>query len=242
MATVLIRTALIYLILITAIRLTGKRQIGELQIAELVVTFMLSELAVYPITDKSVPLVHAVLPIILLLSLEVIFSFIQTKSRAARKLFSGGPTVIIDRGKLCIEELAKNRLDLEELLGELRLKDVFDISEVEYAILEENGKLSVLKKANDSSFTPEQLGLKVSEKGCAHAVIVDGEVNSPALSSASKNEKWLMEYLEREKAELSTVFLMTVNDCGEASLYIADPVNKHRLSRQIHTDSKGNHR
>ncbi len=234
MATVLIRTALIYLILIMAMRLTGKRQIGELQIAELVVTFMLSELAVYPITDKNASLAHAVLPIILLLSLEVIFSFIQTKSRTARKLFSGGPTVIISQGRLCIEELAKNRLDLEELLGELRLKDVFDISEVEYAILEENGKLSVLRKATDSPFTPDQLGIKVSEKGCAHAVVVDGEINRPALVSASKSETWLTDFLNRESADLQSVFLMTVNDAGEVTLFITDPADKHRLLRQIH--------
>ena len=176
MATVLIRTASIYLILIMAMRLTGKRQIGELQIAELVVTFMLSELAVYPITDKNASLAHAVLPIILLLSLEVIFSFIQTKSRTARKLFSGGPTVIISQGRLCIEELAKNRLDLEELLGELRLKDIFDISEVEYAILEENGKLSVFLKAPKRPATVEELGVIPIDAGISHPIIIDGKI------------------------------------------------------------------
>ena len=102
MLTVFFRTILIYLILILCLRISGKRQIGELQVSELVVTFMLSELAVFPITDKNIPLLYAVVPIISLLSLEVIFSFLQTKSISIRKLLSGRPVILISKGKLSV--------------------------------------------------------------------------------------------------------------------------------------------
>ncbi len=235
MATVLFRTIIIYVVLLVAIRVTGKRQIGELQVAELVVTFMLSELAVYPITDSDASLAHAVVPIVLLLSLEVIFSFVQTKSPTIKRVLGGRPTVLINRGKLSAGELARNRIDLEEFLGELRLKDVFDISEVEYAILEENGKLSVLKKAADSPFTPGQLDFSVKEKGNAHAVIVDGKVDVNALGAANKTEKWLAGYLSRREVEAENVFLMTVDDSGGASLYAFDGGDTKRPLRQIRT-------
>ena len=239
MVTVFLRTLIMYFLLVTAVRLTGKRQIGELQISELVVTFMLSELAVLPITDKSLPLSHSVIPITLLLSLEVVFSYIQTKSIAFRKFFSGGPTVLIERGELKAEELLKNRIDLEELLGELRQKGAFSISDVEYAFLEENGKLSVLTKASASPFTPEQIGFPVAEKGCAHAVIVDGKLNCAALTSAYFSASRSEKLLSKEKLSISDVFLMTVDDAGNAFIIVRDPEKPCSVSRQISITSKG---
>ena len=233
MITLFIRTLIIYLVLVAAIRLTGKRQIGELQISELVVTFMLSELAVFPITDKNIPMLHSVIPIVLLLSLEIVFSFVQTKSRVFRNIFSGKPTVIVRRGKLLPEALAGNRLDIEELMGELRLKGVFDISDVEYALLEENGKLSVLPKADSSAITPASLGFKVTERGIAHQVISDGCVSDEELSAASKDRSWLTRILEGAGTVESDVFLMTVNDAGDISIYISDPSDKMKLARQL---------
>lgn len=234
------RTLIIYFILVTAMRLTGKRQIGELQVSELVITYMLSELAVFPIIDKNAPLLHSVIPIVILLSLEVIFSFIQTKSRRFRKIFSGGPTVLISKGKLNAPELAKNRIDLEELLGELRLKGAFDISEVEYAFLEENGQLSVLLKASASPFTPNQLDFNVTEKGCTHAVIVDGEINRAGLSATSKNERWLEELLTGEQLEISTIFLMTVDDAGGITAMITDESDPHKIAKQLRLPPRRN--
>lgn len=233
MLTVFIRTLIMYFTLVIAVRLTGKRQIGELQVSELVVTYMLSELAVFPITDKNAPLFHSVVPIIVLLSLEVIFSFIQTKSIRFRKLFSGGPTLLISKGKLNAAELAKNRIDLEELLGELRLKGAFDIADVEYAFLEENGQLSVLLKASSSPFTPDQLDITVTEKGCAHAVVVDGEINRAGLVSALKTERWLEALLKKENITADDVFLMTVDDAGCSTVMVRDKSDKQKIIKQI---------
>ena len=234
MFTIFFRTIIIYLTTITVMRLSGKRQIGELQITELVVTFMLSELAVYPITDKNVPLIHAIVPIISLLSLEVIFTFIQTKSPKFRKLFNGKPTVIISHGKLCPGELANNRVDISELLGELRLKGVFNINDVEYAILEENGKLSVLTKSSESALTPSQLGFSVDEHGLSHPIIADGVLIPGSLELINKSNTWFENFLTEHTLEQQNIFLMTVDDCGEIDIFVRAGNNKNDLIRRDH--------
>lgn len=234
MITVFFRTIIIYLITITAIRLTGKRQIGELQITELVVTFMLSELAVYPITDKNVPLIHAIVPIISLLSIEVIFTFIQTKSPKFRKLFNGKPTVIISHGKICPGELANNRVDISELLGELRLKGVFNINDVEYAILEENGKLSVLTKSSESAITPSQLGIPVTEHGISHPIVVDGVFIPGSLRFANKSDAWFENFLTEHTLKQQNIFLMTIDDSGEIDVFVCAKNDRKDLVRREH--------
>lgn len=232
MITVFIRTLIIYLILITGMRMTGKRQIGEMQVSELVVTFMLSELAVFPISDKNVPVSHAVIPIVLLLTLEVIFSFVQTKSSFFKKLMGGKPTVLIRRGKLDVSALAENRLEIEELLGELRLKGAFDPADVEYAVLEENGKLSVLMKSAVSPVSPEQLGMKVPEKGFSHEVITDGAVDDESLRATGRDRVWLDGMLEKIGAGTDEVFLMTVDDAGGVGICLSPDERTGRQGKQ----------
>lgn len=233
MITVFIRTIIIYFILIAAMRLMGKRQIGELQISELAITFILSELAVIPISDKNIPVSHAVIPILLLLSLEVILSFAQTKSNMLKKIFSGSPSIIIHRGKLEHSEMLKHRLEIEELLCELRLKGAFDIGDVEYAILEENGKLSVLLKSEKAPLTPYQMNLCPEEEGIAHTVIVDGEIDRKALKEAGRDDNWLFAALSRFDIKYSDVFLMSVNDIGMANVYVKDPSDNKKIKKQI---------
>ena len=186
MITLFIRTLLIYFILLVSIRLMGKRQIGELQITEFIVTFMLSELATTPIIDKRIPVAYAVVPILLLLSLEVIFSFIVSKLPSLKKVFFGSPGILICRGVIMQKELEKNRIDINELLSELRLKDIADPSDVEYAILEDNGKLSVIKKASSSPVTPSDMSIKVKESGVAHPLIICGTVSEAGLKISGK--------------------------------------------------------
>jgi uncharacterized membrane protein YcaP (DUF421 family) len=210
MATVLIRTLLVYILFICVIRLTGKRQVGELQISELVITFMVSELATIPIQDISIPLSYSIFPIIFLLAFEVILSFIMTKSVKAKKLFAGNPSILIKKGKLNQGELSNLRIGVNELLGELRLKDVSDISQVDYAILEQNGKLSVFLKENESSAP--------SITGIGHAIVIDGVINESNLKYSNKNEAWLYKQLTASKIELNDVFLMTVDDDSKINI------------------------
>ncbi len=222
MVTVLIRATIIYLTLLIALRLTGKRQVGELQLSELITTFMISELATTPIQNLSVPLIYSLMPIILLLCTEIILSFLATKSKKLKKMFFGNPSIIIRNGKVDQSELARLRMGINELLGELRLKDVDDISHVDYAILEQNGKLSVFLKSEKQTVTLEDIDKEKENEGISHAVVVDGEINESNLLFAGKDILWLEEFLRARDINMKEIFLLTVNDIGQTTIIYKD--------------------
>lgn len=218
MISVFARTIIIYFILIFAIRLMGKRQIGELQIPELIITLMLSELAVSPIANKNLPILQAIVPIFLLLSIEVIISFILTKSNWLKKVMYGSPIILIKDGKADLQAMADNRIEIDELMSELRLKGAPDIQSVKYAILEDNGKLTVFLKAEKSPPTTKDLGLPPADSGIAHEIIIDGEIVEQNLTLLQKDKNWLFKELLRHGVELKDVFLLTLNDADETHL------------------------
>ena len=220
MATLVIRTLIIYALMLIAIRIMGKRQIGELEISELVITFLLSELAVLPISNKNAPLSHAVIPILLLLSLEVIFSFALSKSALLRKIMIGKPSIIINKGKVDSKELSKLRISMAELMSELRLKGAASLSEVEYAIIEDNGQLSVFKTAGTSPLTPDDAGIAARSRGIAHCVISSGKISQEGLIAAGRDKTWLEFELQKRNTAVSDVCLMSVDDCGDIFLLL----------------------
>ena len=218
MLTIFIRVLLIYLLLLATIRAMGKRQIGELQLSELITTILLSELAAAPIIDDQIPLAFAVIPIATLLSLEVIISFAVTKIPALKPIFDGKPSILICRGRLDRSELARARISLEEFLSQIRLAGIGDISDVEYAILEQNGQLSVIPKRMQSPPDAAAMQMEVAEPGIAHAIIVDGAVSTFDLDLIQRDQKWLTGRLRHYNAELDDVFLFTVDDEGKENL------------------------
>ena len=219
MVTVLIRTAIIYVLFTIAIRLMGKRQVGEMQLSELITTFMLSELAINPIQDISIPIAYSVIPLVFLFAMEVISSFLVMKSPFLKKIFMGTPSVIIKNGVLNQRELARLRISLSELLSELRLKDVSSIEDVDYAILEQNGKLSVFLKADKRTVTIEDLQKsKKPSSGIAHALIIDGDINRSGLEMSGKSEKWLLDYLKKNNLEAKDVFLISVDNTNNINI------------------------
>ena len=219
MAILLIRTILIYAMLILVMRLSGKRQIGELQLSELITTFLLSELASYPLTDPSIPFLHAAVPIITIVCLEIILSFLATKSAIMKKILDGKPSIIIRRGVLDQKEMLKMRLSLEDLLCAIRLNGIAAISDVDYAILEQNGQISVFPKEKKREITLSDLSLKGEDSGLAHAVIADGRIIEENLKNANKTPAWLEKKLkEMHISDICDVFLMTVDDSGGVSI------------------------
>ena len=215
MATCLIRTVIIYILLVLAIRTTGKRQIGELEISELVSTFLISEIASAPIGNQEIPLSFAILPILTIISLEVIVSFLSIRSTLMKKIFLGSPIILIRRGKLQQKELSKARMSVEELLSELRQNGVTAIEEADYAILENNGKLSVTPHAKDKPVTANDLKLQIRESGIAHAVIIDGAIKKEALEGAGYDRTWLEKAVQKSGLPLKEIFLLTVDDLGK---------------------------
>ena len=218
MISVFSRTIIIYITLLFAMRLMGKRQVGEMQAAELIITLLLSERAVGSITNKNLPILHSIIPIFLLLSLEVITSFALTKSNRLKKLLNGAPIVLIKDGEINIKALADNRIEIDELMAELRQKNAPDITSVKYAILEDNGKLSVFLKAENSPPTGQDLHITQTDPGIAHEIIIDGEIVEENLTLMGKDSEWLQIQLDNDNTALEDVFLFTLNDADEIRL------------------------
>ncbi len=218
MITILFRTLIIYLILNIAMRLMGKRQIGELEITDFVTTLLISEIASLPITDNSIPLSHAFIPIVTLIFLEVTSSLLIVCIPRLKNLLTTRPTTLIRNGKFCQKAMRQARISLDELISELRQKDISDLSEVSYAILEQSGKISVITKAKHRQPTIEQLGLTAEENGIYHIVIDQGVINRHSLCQMQLGEDSIHRILKERGLEKKEVFLMMMNDAGEVTV------------------------
>ena len=218
MYTLLFRTIITYILLVGAMRLMGKRQLGELELSELVITMLLSELASVPIADNTIPITFSLIPIAVLISMEVIISYVSIKSRWLKKIIGGSPSIIINKGKLCRSEMERVRLSLDELISQLRLKDIADISDVEYAILEENGQISVIPKITARTVTPADLGITKPETGIVHTIVADGEVSDFNLKLTGHSRRWLTSTLKKHKCRLDRVFILSVDDGGNVNI------------------------
>ncbi len=212
MVTILLRTLIIYVILICAMRLMGKRQIGELEVSDLVTTLLLSEIATLPIENHDIPVMYAVIPIITLLTIEVLSSILVKVSPKLDKILNPKPSILICRGKVNANELTRSRISIDELVSVVRQTGISDISEVQYAILEVGGKVTVIPKAKYRQPTLNDLNIEVKENGIAHIVISEGKLNKFNLDFLGVNDKWLQKTLDENKVALEDVFLMTVDD------------------------------
>lgn len=219
MVTILIRTLIVYFTLIATMRFMGKRQLGELEISDLVTTLLLSDIATLPITNTEIPLSHAIIPILTLTSLEVVLSGALLKLPALKRLLSVRPAILVRNGRPDTKAMASARVSAEELLSQLRQKDVSDISEVAYAILESNGQISIVKKAAQREATAADLGLTPEERGMMHLLVCDGRINRRNMTLAGWDEARLFRELTRRKVEISDVFLLLADDGGRVALF-----------------------
>lgn len=216
MITVFVRTFIIYILLLLSMRFLGKRQVGELELSELITTFMLSELAAMPISDPDIPITYALVPILLLLSIEVVLSFIVSRYAPMRKIFFGAPSILIYKGKVNLKEMKKLRISISELLSELRQKDIADIRDVRCAILEENGKLSVFPRSEAAPVTREDTGIVSAEKGVGLPVLVQGRIMKNTMRDADVDESWIDKKLIENGLTRAEVLLMTVDEQKQA--------------------------
>lgn len=201
MIIVVLRTLILYALVIIALRIMGKREIGQLQPFELVVIIMISELAAIPSENIGVPLLSGIIPILVLLLTGITLAWISLKSERARAIICGTPSVLIERGKILEDELKKNRYSLTDLLEELRIKNVPNISEVEFAVLETNGQLSVFPKSQNRPTIPKDFMLKTQYEGLPLTMIMDGVLNQKNLQQSNKDLNWLMTELKKRKID-----------------------------------------
>ena len=210
-----IRTILLYIVIILAIRIMGKRQIGELQTSGLVVTLLISDIAAIPMQNTEQSLLSGIVPILILIVCEIIISFLMLKRAGFRRIICGKPIVIISDGKINQSEMHRLRMSTEDLSEELRQQGIFNIEDVGFAIVETNGKLSVLKKPEKDIPTAEELGIKTNDKGLEVVIISDGEISKCSLKICGLSRDWLFDTLKKENTELNDVFLMIANGQGE---------------------------
>lgn len=215
MTTILIRTLLIYVFLILTMRLMGKRQIGELEVTDLVTTLLLSEIASLPITNQDIPVSYAIIPMITLLTLEVFSSYILVRVPGLKTLLSARPSVIICRGVLNQTVLREARLSLDELMSEIRQQGISDLSYVDYAILEKNGKLTVLPKAAYAPPTAKEMKLSPSSEGLMHIVYSNDRFSDAGLQMVGKDRAWLSGEMERRGLLLQELFCVTASETGK---------------------------
>lgn len=197
MTLTIIRTLILFTVVVVALRLMGKRQIGQLQPYELVIIIMLSELAAIPMQDIGIPLLSGLLPILTLLVAEVTLSYIALKSVKAREFICGTPVVLIENGKIMEKEMQRARYNINDLLEELRSKNLPNISDVEFAILETSGHLSVISKSQKRPLVPQDLNLSTQYEGLPLALVIDGQVIDKNLQKAQLNPGWLKSELDK---------------------------------------------
>ena len=202
MVSIFIRTILVYILLNVVLNIMGKRQIGELEVGELVCTLLISEIASIPISDPDIPLSWAVVPIIFICAIEVALSAIKNRCTKIKRAVEGNSLYIIYKGRLRQKVLLENRISINELLTEMRIQGFGGTDDVEYAILEQNGKISLFDKSTSLS----------------HFLVLDGEVNKNAMRELGFDEGWLDRLLKEEALSLGEVFLLSVDDEGKRNI------------------------
>lgn len=218
MYAILFRTLILYVLITVVIRLMGKRQVGELEMSELVTTLLLSQIASLPIEEPEIPLPHVILPVLLIVASEIMITFAKSRLNFLKKIFEPKPSILVNRGRIDQKEMAKMRITIGELLSEVRQQGYRDIGDVYYAILEENGKFSIIPTSDREPLTPGDLGKSKKEPGCALPLIADGEIDKDNLSHMGKSEAWLREVCRARGKLPEEIFLMTMDDRGEIAL------------------------
>ena len=212
----IIRTIILYILVMVAIRLLGKRQVGQLEPSELVLALLIADIAAVPMQEYGTPMAAGVVPIITLLCLAMIVSVLNVKSVRFRDLMCGTPSIIIRGGKLDEKEMGKNRYTLDELSEQLRQNGVTDFTQVQYAILETSGQLSVLLKVEEQPVTAKQMKVQEKDPGLPITIIEDGKIMGENLKRRGLDRNWLEKVLEQNKvSHAQEIFLLTVNELNE---------------------------
>ena len=224
MLTLSLRCVLIYLIVLLVFRLMGKRQLGELQPFEFVITLMIADIATIPMTEINVPLLHGVVPVITLSLLHFLISFLSRKSIFVRKFLNGKPIVVVNPNGIDYEALKKLNMTFNDLCEALRQMNYFDLDQIAYAIVETNGKISVLPKSQNAPLTPSDMKIKTEKSALPLMLICDGKVIEDNLKITKIDQSFLLKQIARAGAyKIKDVAFASIDNSGK--MYI-EPKNK----------------
>ena len=210
-----VRGIILYVLLIAVIRMMGKRQVGQMEPSEFVVTMMVADFASIPLEKADIPLYTGIIPILTVLGMELVLSGLSMGSIRFRKFVCGKPVILIENGHILQDNLRRTRVTMDELTGHLREKSVMDLEQVQYAILETNGNLSVFPYTRNAPASAQDAGISVQEQYLPVTIVSDGKLEEENLAFACKDKKWLEKELKKQKAKLEDTWLLTVDKAGK---------------------------
>lgn len=210
-----IRAMILYLVVLIVMRLMGKSEIGQLQPFELAISIMIADLASVPMSELGIPLTNGIIPILALLVMYMVISFLNMKSVNIRRIMSGQPSLLIYRGKIDEKVLKKERITINELQERLRENNMFNLSDVEYAILETNGEVTVIPKPEKKNLTPQDFNIKPEYEGISYDLVVDGKVMKENLKKIGKDEIWLEKQLKKFNVDPNDTLIATIDGKGD---------------------------
>lgn len=210
-----IRTIFLYIIVLIVMRFMGKREIGQLQPFELVISIMIADLGTIPMADTGIPITNGIVPILGLLVMHLGISIINMKSIKAREIICGRPSILIYRGKIDEKKLKKERFTVNELEERLRSQNIFNLGDVEYAILETSGQITVIPKPNKRALNPDDFKIKSEYEGIPYDLVIDGKVMKENLIKLDKNYNWLVMQLAPYNIKPEEALIVTIDGKGD---------------------------
>ena len=217
------RAIVLYIIVLIVMRLMGKREIGQLQPFELAISIMIADLATLPMAETGIPISNGIIPILGLLVMHLVISMLNMKSTKAREIICGKPSILIFRGKVDEKVLKKERFTINELEERLRDNNIFNIGDVEYAVLETSGQVTVIPKPNKRPTTPEDFNMEPKYEGIPYDLVVDGKVMYKNLEKIGKNYIWLQKQTEKFGIKPEEALVVTIDGDNQ---FFCQPLEK----------------
>lgn len=228
MLLLIIRTIILYFLLLFMMKIMGKRQIGQLQPFELVVVLIFSEIASSAMQSTASPILNSLIPIATITIIQVVMAIVNLKSEWLRDLFCGKPSIIISKGHIVQSEMTKLRMNINDLQEALRSNGYFDIADVQYAIMETDGRLSIMPKTDKRPLQPDDLNLNLQQEEPSTAIILDGNINHQALKSINKNMAWLQEQIRKNHIQKADdIFIAHADSKGNFSFQLKEAKKGH---------------
>ena len=210
-----LRAIIIYIFVLLVMRLMGKREIGQLQPFELAISIMIADLASIPMSDIGTPILNGLIPILGLLVMHLLISVFNMKSLKFREVICGKPSILIYRGKIDEKILKKERFTINELEERLRSNNIFNIGDVEYAILETSGQITVIQKPDKRTTIPADFNIIPEYEGIPYDLVIDGKIMHENLKAIGKDEIWLEREVKKFKIRPEEALVVTFDGKGQ---------------------------
>ena len=234
MLTLIIRSLIIYFVVLIVFRLMGKRQLGQMQPFELVLTLILADLATIPMAEMSVPLVHGIVPLLALLVIHYVITILAKHFPKFSEVFSGKPVIVINQNGIDYKAVQKLNLSIEDIMESLRSAGYFSPDEVLFAIMETNGKISVLPKANNTPVTRQDLNIEGEENSVPIAIVSEGKLLNDNFEQIKVEKKQVMDFIASLNVKIKNILILTLDNNGK--VYFQE---MHKKAQSMDTNLKG---